>query len=334
MFLVNEADFLEHHGIIGMKWGVRHGPPYPLGSDVSTGNKIKKQKNIKLTSRQKEALKSVARIGMTAVATYAIYKSGTIKPATISAGKKVALKAMRGNPNIQAIRNNSQIYRDMDFQMKRAKQVTDGAKLSPTNIAGNISFSPERRGLSINKINRNFVANLNERGPSVNGRDINCTHTTMGYLYGRLTGNYSVQAKPFLGIDESSGLIATGRNTDIYHAAFDNINKISNRTNAGKRSSYKMGAKEFLNTLPNNSFGALSLRMPFGGHAVAFEKDARGRITMVDGQKNIIGRVTDQALTRLSQAGLINIDNAYDFTNATINERGKQFLADYILDGI
>ena len=325
MYIINETDFLEHHGIIGMKWGVKHGPPYPLDSNVSTGNRLKKKSKRKLTSKQKEAIKTVARIGMTAVATYAIYKSGTVNPSIIATGKNAA---------IQAMRNNSQIYRDMDFQMRRAKQVTDGAKLEPTNIAGNIGFSPERRGLSFSQINRNFVANLNERGSHVNGRDINCTHTTMGYLYGRLTGNYSVQAKPFLGIDESSGLIATGRNTDIYHAAFDNINKISNRTNAGKRSSYRMGAKEFLNTLPNNSFGALSLRMPFGGHAVAFEKDARGRITMVDGQKNIIGRITDQALTRLSQAGLINVDNAYDFTNATINQQGKQFLADYILDGV
>lgn len=32
---------LYHHGILGMKWGVQNGPPYPLGSDVSTGKKLK-----------------------------------------------------------------------------------------------------------------------------------------------------------------------------------------------------------------------------------------------------------------------------------------------------
>lgn len=34
-------DTLEHHGILGMRWGHRNGPPYPLGSDKSTGKRLK-----------------------------------------------------------------------------------------------------------------------------------------------------------------------------------------------------------------------------------------------------------------------------------------------------
>ena len=33
-----------HHGIRGQKWGVQNGPPYPLGSDVSTGKSLRKTK--------------------------------------------------------------------------------------------------------------------------------------------------------------------------------------------------------------------------------------------------------------------------------------------------
>ena len=36
-----DDDFLEHHGILGMHWGQRNGPPYPLGRAVSTGKRLK-----------------------------------------------------------------------------------------------------------------------------------------------------------------------------------------------------------------------------------------------------------------------------------------------------
>lgn len=36
------SDWLMHHGIEGQKWGVKHGPPYPLDSSQSTGEKLKK----------------------------------------------------------------------------------------------------------------------------------------------------------------------------------------------------------------------------------------------------------------------------------------------------
>ena len=37
-----DEEFIEHFGILGMHWGQRNGPPYPLGSDKSTGRRLKK----------------------------------------------------------------------------------------------------------------------------------------------------------------------------------------------------------------------------------------------------------------------------------------------------
>ena len=37
-------DELYHHGVKGQSWGVKNGPPYPLDSSVSTGERLKAQK--------------------------------------------------------------------------------------------------------------------------------------------------------------------------------------------------------------------------------------------------------------------------------------------------
>ena len=35
------SNYLEHHGILGMKWGQRNGPPYPLGSEDHSASEKK-----------------------------------------------------------------------------------------------------------------------------------------------------------------------------------------------------------------------------------------------------------------------------------------------------
>lgn len=50
-----EENFLSHHGIIGQKWGKRHGPPYPLDSKISKKiTKAHKKKNGKKPVKDKE----------------------------------------------------------------------------------------------------------------------------------------------------------------------------------------------------------------------------------------------------------------------------------------
>jgi len=44
-------DYIAHHGILGMSWGERNGPPYPLDSDVSTGKSLRKKKKNKGENR-------------------------------------------------------------------------------------------------------------------------------------------------------------------------------------------------------------------------------------------------------------------------------------------
>lgn len=60
-------DMLEHHGILGMSWGRKNGPPYPLGSDKSTGKSLKKgfrarRKARKLKKQRVKTLKKARKI--------------------------------------------------------------------------------------------------------------------------------------------------------------------------------------------------------------------------------------------------------------------------------
>lgn len=114
MIVVTRSDeYLKHHGILGMKWGKKNGPPYPIGasdhsqsekkagwrksldkSDYENQNGDKKKG---LSDKQKKAIKIGAAVAVTALATYGTYrlaKSGKLDP-YIASGKSKLNKLMK-----------------------------------------------------------------------------------------------------------------------------------------------------------------------------------------------------------------------------------------------
>ena len=112
MIVVTRSDeYLKHHGILGMKWGKKNGPPYPLGaSDHSTSEKkagwrksldkdssTEDNKRKGLSDKQKKAIKIGAAVAVTALATYGTYrlaKSGKLDP-YIASGKSKLNELMK-----------------------------------------------------------------------------------------------------------------------------------------------------------------------------------------------------------------------------------------------
>lgn len=54
-----DKDYIEHHGILGMKWGVKNGPPYPLGSAISTGSRLIKTARKNFSTAERTARRTI-----------------------------------------------------------------------------------------------------------------------------------------------------------------------------------------------------------------------------------------------------------------------------------
>ena len=56
-------EFLEHHQILGARWGVHNGPPYPLDSKISTGKRLRDHfKKKKAYKKRVKALKKARKV--------------------------------------------------------------------------------------------------------------------------------------------------------------------------------------------------------------------------------------------------------------------------------
>lgn len=148
-------DVLRHHGILGMRWDKKNGPPYPLGAsdhsasekkagwrkslDKSGGSKHTKSGSPKesdsdgrkrgLTDKQKRAIKIGAAAVATALATYGTYrlvKSGKLDP-FIDKGKEVADKLF-GKGKAGDADFGKQTVSSLAGQTQKVDRVSNGIK--------------------------------------------------------------------------------------------------------------------------------------------------------------------------------------------------------------
>lgn len=120
MYYKNQnGEWLQHHGILGQKWGKRNGPPYPLDAsdhsasekkagwrkslnkpsrekpteNESSDNVDNEKRSFHLSDKQKKYIKIGATVAATALVTYGAYKigkSGVLDKYTLIGKEKVA----------------------------------------------------------------------------------------------------------------------------------------------------------------------------------------------------------------------------------------------------
>ena len=147
----NVEDFLSHHGIKGMSWGVQNGPPYPLG----------KRYQVKVVDKSKvkaAAEKAGSGIKKTAKKTVEVTKKVANKVKEHSEKKKAEEreKLIRNTSAREAARDPSKFSDEELARIGRRSQMQQQMKdLSKTNIQKGL----EETGKTLNKVGQKTLEN-------------------------------------------------------------------------------------------------------------------------------------------------------------------------------
>lgn len=148
----DETDSLAHHGIQGQKWGVKNGPPYPLGDSISTGKKLKTSGKSTRKEEEKPRKLNSGEQG-------AVNLSPEAKKAIAKLAVSVAVNlSVRGIANL--VRSSVVKKKVNDkYSTSKVKSINDVPKLKPKKSAEK----------SVKEINKNY--------PKL-GYTMNCTFCT------------------------------------------------------------------------------------------------------------------------------------------------------------
>lgn len=145
-------DYIEHHGIKGQQWGVKHGPPYPLSKPMS--NKIKKYKTIASSSRseqEKETVKALEKIAKREWLNKKAYEGFEPEKAMLDKYLKYKIKRVE-----ESSRDDSGYYRiqgphSMEQDSANTNPGWDLKYIQTTNncLLSSVAYNMRRRGYDV-----------------------------------------------------------------------------------------------------------------------------------------------------------------------------------------
>lgn len=197
--------FIMHFGIKGQKWGVRNGPPYPLGSgqmssrEKAAGSSPQKQKKKGLSDRQKAVLKFGAKAVATAFIAYGgykLYQSGALDN-LVETGKNevdsILRKAGDGGVISNGLNNAAvtQQATSVFFNAERAQKISELTGLK-------VKTAPDTFETNVQKANPGYVG-----GPG-DPLYMNCSHSVISWVMNEI--GLDVKALPMEDEFKGSGV--------------------------------------------------------------------------------------------------------------------------------
>lgn len=281
MIVVTRSDeYLKHHGILGMKWGKKNGPPYPLGaSDHSTSEKkagwrksldkdssTEDNKRKGLSDKQKKAIKIGAAVAVTALATYGAYrlvKSGKLDK-YIDIGKTKAdslLKKKAGDSKVGDIK--------VDDLLNNASTAKTNPSVNNIRMVHGVKKLAKPESLS------DIIKNVN---PNLGNNDYRNNCSACGIASFLRSKGYDVTAKSTGGKQQILG----GVIEECFKGA-----KVMDGSAVKFGRSRQDAAEMLVNKFGNNASGVVSVQWKGnrGGHIFNWQiKD--GVVKFFDGQSN------------------------------------------------